>query len=135
MRRRHDMRSAWILSLFLAHAVGCGEDTPAPPPRPASRVDVDEARAQVTAIFDAIEARDCAAIVGRLVHADDDEQCQEFLRDTADHGMRLIELIEAHPDGRAPDVVVVRAGVERDGRTHQVLVRVTHRDDRWTVAL
>jgi len=88
----------------------------------------------VRSLFVAIEERDCTRIIGRLALAEDEEHCQEFLHDAAEHRIRLVEIIEAHADGRDVDAAIVRAAVERDGETQQVMIRVTHQDERWTIA-
>ncbi|NOK20313.1 hypothetical protein HMI50_25155 [Corallococcus carmarthensis] len=126
MRRavRHAVGAA---GLWLA-ALGCTSTT-------SSKAEAGEA--VVRRFFQALPSGDCAVLGPLLVTGQGVPSCEETVKDLREHGMGLVDVLEAKVDGRDPDAVLVRARVSQGGteRSEPFLFRVERQGDGWRLRL
>ncbi|WP_368671597.1 hypothetical protein [Corallococcus carmarthensis] len=121
---RHAVGAA---GLWLA-ALGCTSTT-------SSKAEAGEA--VVRRFFQALPSGDCAVLGPLLVTGQGVPSCEETVKDLREHGMGLVDVLEAKVDGRDPDAVLVRARVSQGGteRSEPFLFRVERQGDGWRLRL
>jgi hypothetical protein len=97
----------------------------------------EAAQASVRAFFAALPARDCAVLGPLLAKGGSAKPCEDTVRELHEHGMQLVDIVDAAVDGRNPDAVLVRAKLARDGavREEPYVLRVEHQDGGWKLRL
>ncbi|WP_341868162.1 hypothetical protein [Corallococcus carmarthensis] len=121
---RHAVGAA---GLWLA-ALGCTSTT-------SSKAEAGEA--VVRRFFQALPSGDCAVLGPLLVTGQGVPSCEETVKDLREHGMGLVDVLDAKVDGRDPDAVLVRARVSQGGteRSEPFLFRVERQGDGWRLRL
>jgi hypothetical protein len=96
----------------------------------------EAARATVQRFFEALPTGDCAEL-GPLLIGQAADSCRETVDELNQHGVSLVEVLEARVDGRDPNAVVVRTRVARNGKVREepMLVRVEQHPDGWKLRL
>jgi hypothetical protein len=96
----------------------------------------EAAQATVRRFFEALPTADCAEL-GPLLIGQAAEDCRATVDEMNEHGVSLVEVLEARVDGRDPNAVVVRARVARNGKVREepMLVRVEQHPDGWKLRL
>ncbi|RKH55530.1 hypothetical protein D7W81_36025 [Corallococcus aberystwythensis] len=124
---RHAVGAAGLWLAALA-ALGC-------PSTVSSKAEAGEA--VVRRFFQALPAGDCAVLGPMLVTGQGLPSCEETVKDLREHGMGLVDVLDAKVDGRDPDAVVVRARVSQGGteRPEPFLFRVERQGDGWRLRL
>ncbi len=89
----------------------------------------------VQAFFKAVEDEDCRLIVDTMTSGATMADCEEFVREWKGHGMKLLAIVEAKPDGRNPKAVIVRTRVKGKRGPKTTLVRVVRHKGHWAVKL
>ncbi|MCY1082725.1 hypothetical protein [Archangium lansingense] len=114
------------LWLGLVAALGCNTE---------SRK-TEAARATVQSFFEALPAGDCA-VLGPLLTGKAGDTCQATVEEMNEHGLSLVEVLDARVDGRDSSAVVVRARVARDGQVREepMLLRVEQHPEGWKLRL
>ncbi|MBZ4330992.1 hypothetical protein NR800_29515 [Corallococcus interemptor] len=127
MGRRAVRHAVGAAGLWLA-AVGCTSTT-------SSKAEAGEAA--VRRFFQALPSGDCAVLGPLLVTGQGMPSCEETVKDLHEHGMGLVDVLDAKVDGRDPDAVVVRARVSQGGRerAEPFLFRVERQGDGWRLRL
>jgi len=97
----------------------------------------EAAQATVRAFFAALPARDCAVLGPLLATGGSARPCEDTVRELHEHGMQLVDIVDAKVDGRNPDAVLVQAKLARDGavREEPYVLRVEHQDGGWKLRL
>ncbi len=97
----------------------------------------EEAQASVRAFFAALPARDCPVLGPLLAMGGSARPCEDTVRELHEHGMQLVDIVDATVDGRNPDAVLVRARLARDGavRAEPYVLRVERQDGGWKLRL
>lgn len=127
MRRRAVRHAVGAAGLWLA-ALGCTSTG-------ASGAEAGEA--VVRRFFQALPDGDCAVLGPLLVTGQGVPACEETVRVLREHGLDLVEVLDAKVDGRDPNAVVVRARVSQGGteRAEPFLFRVERQGDGWRLRL
>jgi hypothetical protein len=114
------------LWLGLVAALGCNSE---------SRK-TEAARATVRRFFEALPSGDCGVLAPLLTGGEGDT-CQATVQELNEHGVSLVEVLDAKVDGRDSSAVVVRARVARDGKVREqpMLLRVEQHPDGWKLRL
>lgn len=95
-----------------------------------------DAKQEVRAMFAAIASRDCAALGALLAKARDAETCGKLLHEWNDDlQVVLVDVPTAERDGRDRRAIIVRAAVTKHAAPSTILVRVTHEQGVWQLAL
>jgi hypothetical protein len=96
----------------------------------------EAARASVQRFFEALPSGDCA-VLGPLLSGKAGEDCRETVDEMNEHGLSLVEVLDARVDGRDSKAVVVRARVARDGQVREqpMLLRVEQHPEGWKLRL
>jgi hypothetical protein len=104
--------------------------------RPSESRKTEAARATVQRFFEALPAGDCA-VLGPLLVGKGSDTCRETVDELIEHGVSLVEVLDAKVDGRDPSAVMVRARVARDGRVREqpMLLRVEQHPEGWKLRL
>ncbi|MBN9681119.1 MULTISPECIES: hypothetical protein [unclassified Corallococcus] len=125
MRHAVDAAGLWLAALAM---LGCPSTT-------SSRAEAGEA--VVRRFFQALPSGDCAVLGPMLVTGQGVPPCEETVKDLREHGMGLVDVLDAKVDGRDPDAVVVRARVSLGGaeRAEPFLFRVERQDEAWRLRL
>jgi len=127
-------RSRWVRAvpraavwLGLLAALAC---------RPSETRKTEAARATVQRFFEALPAGDCA-VLGPLLVGQESDTCRATVDELNEHGVSLVEVLDATVDGRDPGAVMVRARVARNGRVREqpMLLRVEEHPDGWKLRL
>lgn len=116
-------------ALLLVLLAGCTAEVTETPPDPA------EAQAQVERYFRAVASEDCRTVRALQPSIASDEACAELLHEWEEHGVALVEIVGARPDGRDRDAIIVRARVRRNARVNETLIRATRSARGWTVRM
>jgi hypothetical protein len=97
----------------------------------------EAAQASVRAFFTALPGRDCAVLGPMLATGGSARPCEDTVRELHEHGMELVDIVDAAVDGRDPDAVLVRAKVARDGavREEPFVLRVERQAGEWKLRL
>ncbi|HVG59481.1 MAG TPA: hypothetical protein VNA24_13065 [Hyalangium sp.] len=97
----------------------------------------EAAQANVRAFFAALPAKDCAVLGPLLATGGSARPCEDTVRELHEHGMQLVDIMDAKVDGRNPDAVLVQAKLARDGavREEPYVLRVEHQDGGWKLRL
>jgi len=97
----------------------------------------EAAQATVRTFFAALPARDCAVLGPLLAAGGSARPCEDTVRELHEHGMQLVDILDAKMDGRNPDAVLVQAKLARDGtvREEPYVLRVEHQDGGWKLRL
>ncbi len=141
-RTMGSMVDRWFVGGVCAVALAlAGCDGRASPPAPAPSAsaakgpdaDLEAARDAVTRYFEATIARDCAALTRVRAKPTTPEQCQTTFDDAQKRGARFEAIADAKVDARDRSVALVTATVAYSGKSHAVLLRVTHDADAWKV--
>jgi len=120
-------RRAVVLALGLLAALGC---------KSAEERKTEAARATVRRFFEALPAGDCAEL-GPLLAGKAADTCRETVDEMKEHGLSLVEVLDARVDGRDSNAVMVRTRVARDGQVREepLLLRVEQHPDGWKLRL
>ncbi len=104
--------------------------------RPSESRKTEAARATVQRFFEALPAGDCAEL-GPLLVGTEQDTCRATVDELNEHGVSLVEVLDAKVDGRDPNAVMVRARVARDGRVREqpMLLRVEEHSEGWKLRL
>jgi hypothetical protein len=97
----------------------------------------DKPEEAVKAYFSALEKSDCKALrnaAGAELGKRIDKNCDAALDDYRKQGLRLVRIEGVTPDGRNPEVMLVRVVVLRDGKQAPVILRVEKESGRWKLA-
>jgi hypothetical protein len=97
----------------------------------------EAAQATVRSFFAALPASDCAVLGPLLATGGSARPCADTVRELHEHGMQLVDIVDATVDGRNPNAVLVRAKLARDGtvRDEPYVLRVEHQDGGWKLRL
>jgi hypothetical protein len=97
----------------------------------------EAAQATVRSFFTALPASDCAVLGPLLATGGSARPCEDTVRELHEHGMQLVDIVDATVDGRNPNAVLVRAKLARDGtvRDEPYVLRVEHQDGGWKLRL
>jgi hypothetical protein len=116
-----------VLALGLLAALGC---------QSSESRKTEAARATVQRFFEALPAGDCAEL-GPLLVGKAADACRETVDEMTEHGLSLVEVLDARVDGRDANAVVVRTRIARDGRVREepLLLRVEQHPDGWKLRL
>lgn len=97
----------------------------------------EEAQATVRAFFTALPTGDCKVLGPMLATGGSARPCEDTVRELHEHGMELVEVLDAVVDGRDPNAVLVRAKLARDGavRAEPFVLRVERQDGEWKLRL
>jgi hypothetical protein len=97
----------------------------------------EAAQASVRAFFAALPGRDCAVLGPLLATGGSAKPCEDTVSELHEHGMQLVDIVDATVDGRNPNAVLVRARLARDGavREEPYVLRVEHQDGGWKLRL
>lgn len=97
----------------------------------------EAAQASVRAFFAALPAMDCAVLGPLLATGGSARPCEDTVRELHEHGMQLVDIVDAAVDGRDPNAVLVRARLARDGavREEPYVLRVEQQDGGWKLRL
>ncbi|RKG61552.1 hypothetical protein D7V80_34090 [Corallococcus sp. CA054B] len=127
MGRRAVRHAVGAAGLWLA-ALGCTSTV-------SSKTEAGEAA--VRRFFQALPSGDCAVLGPMLVTGQGVPSCEETVKDLHEHGMGLVDVLDAKVDGRDPNAVVVRARVSQGGaeRSEPFLFRVERQGDGWRLRL
>ncbi|RKH21011.1 hypothetical protein D7Y11_25350 [Corallococcus sp. AB018] len=124
---RHAVGAAglWLAALVM---LGC-------PSMTSSKAEAGEAA--VRRFFQALPSGDCSVLGPMLVTGQGVPSCEETVKDLREHGMGLVDVLDAKVDGRDPNAVVVRARVSQGGteRAEPFLFRVERQGDGWRLRL
>ncbi|HYO58236.1 hypothetical protein [Archangium sp.] len=96
----------------------------------------EAARATVQRFFEALPSGDCA-VLGPLLTGKAADTCRVTVDEMNEHGLSLVEVLDARVDGRDSSAVVVRARVARGGRLQEqpLLLRVEQHPEGWKLRL
>ncbi|HYO67190.1 MAG TPA: hypothetical protein VEU33_14035 [Archangium sp.] len=96
----------------------------------------EAARATVQRFFEELPSGDCA-VLAPLLTGKEGDPCQATVQELHEHGVSLVEVLDAKVDGRDSSAVVVRARVARDGKVREqpMLLRVEQHPDGWKLRL
>jgi hypothetical protein len=63
--------------------------------------------------------------------------CEDTVRELREHGMQLVDIVDAKVDGRSSDAVLVRAKLAQDGAVREApfVLRVEHQGGGWKLRL
>jgi hypothetical protein len=97
----------------------------------------EAAQQSVRAFFTALPAGDCKTLGPMLATDGSAKPCEDTVRELLEHGMQLVDIVDAKVDGRDPDAVLVQAKLARDGSVHEapVILRVEHQNGGWKLRL
>ncbi|WP_338282171.1 hypothetical protein [Corallococcus caeni] len=118
----------WLAVLGVLGVLGCPSTT-------SSKAEAGEA--VVRRFFQALPSGDCAVLGPLLVTGQGVPPCEETVKDLREHGLGLVDVLDAKVDGRNPDAVLVRARVSQGGteRSEPFLFRVERQGDGWRLRL
>ncbi|WP_257451425.1 hypothetical protein [Archangium lipolyticum] len=104
--------------------------------RPSETGKTEAARATVRRFFEALPAGDCA-VLGPLLVGKGPDTCRATVDELNEHGVSLVEVLDAKVDGRDSSAVMVRARVARNGRVREqpMLLRVEEYPEGWKLRL
>ncbi|WNG61820.1 hypothetical protein F0U59_49255 [Archangium gephyra] len=96
----------------------------------------EAARTTVQRFFEELPSGDCA-VLAPLLTGEEGDACQATVQELNEHGVSLVEVLDAKVDGRDSSAVVVRARVARDGKVREqpMLLRVEQHPDGWKLRL
>jgi hypothetical protein len=97
----------------------------------------EAAQASVRAFFAALPAGDCQVLGPMLATGGSARPCEDTVRELLEHGMELVEILDAAVDGRDPDAVLVQAKMARDGAVRELpyVLRVERQGGGWKLRL
>jgi hypothetical protein len=97
----------------------------------------EAAEASVRAFFTALPAGDCKVLGPMLATGGSAQPCEDTVRELLEHGMELVEVLDAAVDGRDPDAVLVQAKMARDGAVRETpyVLRVERQGGGWKLRL
>jgi hypothetical protein len=97
----------------------------------------EEARTTVRTFFTALPDGNCQVLGPLLATGGSAKPCEDTVRELREHGMELVEVLDAVVDGRDPNAVLVRAKLARDGavRAEPFILRVERQDGGWKLRL
>jgi hypothetical protein len=97
----------------------------------------EAAQATVRAFFTALPAQNCQVLGPLLATGGSAKPCEATVRELHEHGMELVEVLDAVVDGRDSNAVLVRAKLARDGavRAEPYILRVERQDGEWKLRL
>lgn len=97
----------------------------------------EQAQATVRAFFAALPEGDCETLAPLLATGGSAKPCEDTVRELREHGLELVEVLEATVDGRDSNAVLVQAKLARDGsvRAEPFILRVERQDGGWRLRL
>lgn len=97
-----------------------------------ARHDAEAAQEVIARFFAALPTAGCDELEPLLL-LPPETTCEEAVEEMRSHGLALLQIESAYPDGRDRDAVLVRARMAKDGKemSRASLLRVERRDGRW----
>ena len=97
----------------------------------------EAAQESVRAFFTALPSGDCAKLGPLLATGGSAKPCEDTVRELLEHGMQLVDIVDAKVDGRNPEAVLVQAKLAQDGvvREAPAILRVEHQNGVWKLRL
>jgi hypothetical protein len=92
-------------------------------------------RDRVVDAFQAIADRNCAAARSVIPRLETEEACAELFDESQQHGLALLEIVDARNDGRDMHAVIVRCRVHLNDGEREMLVRATETETGWAVSM
>jgi hypothetical protein len=97
----------------------------------------EAAQQSVRAFFTALPEGDCATLGPMLATGGSAKPCEDTVRELREHGMQLVDIVDAKVDGRNPEAVLVQAKLARDGAVREApfVLRVEYQNGGWKLRL